>query len=216
LTLTTGGTSGYAVSVGNATSGGTGTGCTVEITAITPTVLSSSTITMDSTPSYPINEWGLWSVRCTAPIATKKVKFEAKTTVAQTWYLDDCVLGLLKQILGATGDLTSGITVTTADVTTFASAQADSGWRRFFPTLAQGEKITVRTFWATDDDAYTLTAEVEVYCVFYHNTATNLRDEFWGRISGQTERAPLEAVVERDLIIQIVGDVGTTDTVADV
>lgn len=175
--------------------------------------LDTKTVTMHDAPTYPVGGWGLWSAKVTVPQDTKKIKFEAKTAAAQTWYIDDCALVLLAQILGATGELTSEITVDSQDATTFASAQASSGWRTFVPTLRRGEEIPVRTFWSTDD-SYDIDPDTEVFVVLYHDTTSDLRDEFWGYVQGQVGRFPVDALVERDLRIIVNGEVGTTDTSA--
>ena len=171
-------------------------------------------VTMSATPRFPVKGWGLWSVRMLAPVGTKAIRYEAKTTSPQTWFLDDCGLMLIRQILGATGTLESAVLIDTTDVTTFASAQSDGGWRRFYPTLYRGEQMTVRTLWSTDD-TYSVTAEEEVFVILYHDTAAQVRDEFYARVTGQVGRFPLEGVVERDLILTIISDVGTTDSTAD-
>jgi len=176
--------------------------------------IATKTMTITSTPSYSENGWGLWSMRITAPKDTKKIVYTFSSDASQTWYIDDCGLMLLQQILGATGELSASITVQTQDITTFASAAANSGFRSHYPVLRSGETITVRTFWSTDD-TYKITEQEPVYVMLYVNTTTHERWEFWAYISGITQRFPLEGVREGDLTLTVEGDVGFTSAVAN-
>lgn len=185
---------------------------TVEFWDAWDSLLSTETLTITGTIPYPVNGWGLYSMRVPAPTSTKKM---VVTVTAGTGgvAVDDLELALMEQILGATGELTGNITVSTQDITTFATAQQDGGWRRHFPILHNGEQITVRTFWSVDD-TYKITERNPVFVQLYDSVVDNTRWEFWAYVTGVTGRFPLDGVRETDLTITVTGDVGFADTVA--
>jgi hypothetical protein len=179
-----------------------------------PSLLDSEDLTITDSPVYDVNGWGLWSMRVTAPEDTLWIEVKIQAGAAEDLLVDDCELAFMEQIAGATGELAGGITVETADITTFKSAQDDNGWRRHMPTVRSGEQINIRTFWSTDD-TYIITETEPLFVQLYESTVTFGRWEFWAFASGLTGSFPLEGAREVNMTLTVQGEVGFTDTVAD-
>lgn len=182
---------------------------------------AAETLTFSTTPTYEVNGWSLYSMRVTAPghastatSQTKSIKFTVTAGAAEALDVDDCEMVFVQQIAGATGELSGAITVETADITTFKSAQDNSGWRSHLPTLHSGEQIEVRAF-TLDEDVLNIVENERVFVQLYSNVSANERWEFWAYATGLTGTFPLEGARETNIALTVDGHVGFCDTTED-
>ena len=112
------------------------------------TIGTPDVITMVSNQTgYGDTNWGYWSLFVEAPVLTKSFDFVIAPTSAQTLYIDDVRCTCLLQVIGAHDTLTMGLEAEREDVTTFKSAQDESGFRTFVTNLMNGGEIPVSNYW---------------------------------------------------------------------
>ncbi len=179
------------------------------------TVLDTASLTIGTSHDNEVNGWGLWSMRVTAPAGTVDVTFNITAGAGGGVDVDDCETMFVEQISGATGELTSSITVETADVTTFQSAQENNGFRSHLPTLHNGEQMSVRAFHLPEDENVLNIVEGQrVFVQLYVNVDTNDRWEFFAYATGLTGSFPIEGARETNITLTIDGPIGFTGTTA--
>jgi len=174
--------------------------------------LGSATRSISSTPYLGEDgDWGLWSILTSAPVDTKKAKFEVYSAAAFTWYVDNCEVAFMEQIAGAYGTLGVNLVAEAQDTTTFASAQANDGYRSFTMTLKRADEIPVTTYWGTTEEYPEIDSDTPVFVALFTQKGTvKDRFEFWAYIKGVEHTIPLEGVQNRNITLQVNGIIGAT------
>jgi len=96
---------------------------------------------------YGNTNWGYWSLYLTMPVLTKSYTFVIAPTSAQTMYIDNVRATCLLQVIGAYDTLSIGLEAEVQDVTTFKSAQDNSGFRSFATSIMNAGEVTVSNYW---------------------------------------------------------------------
>ncbi len=189
-----------------------GATATLKVTALdaTETELGSDTQTISSTPYIPPvdEEWGLWSIYYQAPAGTKKLKIEATSSAAMTWYVDEFALVLLEQILGA-HSLELSQSRDRHDITAYDNV-GPNGERSFMLGLENAE-ITTELWWPTTTEYTEIDDDTEYFCILFHRTGGDKsRHECWVKLPNLEAVMPLDGPQTRRLTMQVVSVVGAT------